>query len=86
MNLHTSAGWRRLCVTVLPTRFISSGRAQLFPQDLIVSLSATDISVWTTDSETRLLLSLPRDAETAVSSVRISDRLGSTGIRLERRN
>lgn len=53
------------------------------PQDLILSASESAVSVWTTEREPTLLVSLPRDATTTIRGAKISDRLGSTGIRIE---
>ncbi|MCI0158905.1 hypothetical protein KNO15_19560 [Leifsonia shinshuensis] len=53
------------------------------PQDLILSASESAVSVWTTEREPKLLVSLPRDATTTIRAAKIRDRLGSTGIRID---
>ncbi|KQR50760.1 hypothetical protein ASF88_16120 [Leifsonia sp. Leaf336] len=56
------------------------------PQDLILLASESTVSVWTTEREPKLLLSLPRDVNTKIRAMSVSDRLGSTGVRMERQD
>lgn len=54
------------------------------PQDLILVATGSAVNVWTNERAPRLLLSLPRDPATTVRATIARDRLGSTGVRLER--
>jgi len=54
----------------------------VIPQDLLLLVSDSRISVWTTERVPRLLISLPRSAPTTLAAVELADRLGSLGMRI----
>jgi hypothetical protein len=97
--LPSAIGWQRFrrsairiggSVTAWPTLRTDQFASELYrsrpgaiiPQDLILAATESAVSVWTTYREPKLLLSLPRDAAT-IRAVTLTDRLGSTGIRIE---
>lgn len=55
------------------------------PQELMIVGNESEVAVWTTERQPRLLLSMPRDASTGITAVAAHDRLGTTAVRLERK-
>ncbi|MFE4950511.1 hypothetical protein ACFQ9V_10435 [Leifsonia sp. NPDC056665] len=84
LRIDDSIAWPTLRTDQFASQLHRSRPGAVIPQDLILSATESAVNVWTTEREPRLLLSLPRDTATTVRPVTTADRLGSTGVVLER--
>ncbi|WP_158864176.1 hypothetical protein [Leifsonia sp. AG29] len=78
------ATWPAFRTDQFATELHRSRPGATIPQDLILSASNSTVDVWTAEREPRLLVSFPRDAATTLNAFASVDRLGSSGVRIER--